>query len=35
MKELYKFFKFNGKVTDITDYDRETLEVFSWSFKDD
>jgi hypothetical protein len=29
MKELYKFFKFNGKVTDITDYDRETLEVFS------
>jgi hypothetical protein len=29
MKELYKFFKFNGKVTDITDYDKETLEVFS------
>ena len=29
MKELYKFFKFNGKVTDITEYDRETLEVFS------
>lgn len=29
MKELYKFFKFNGKVIDIDDYDPETLEVFS------
>jgi hypothetical protein len=28
MKELYKFFKFNGKVTDITDYDRN-FRVFS------
>jgi hypothetical protein len=29
MKELYKFFKFNGKVVDIEDYDPHTLEVFS------
>ena len=29
MKELYKFFKFNGKVVDIDDYDPEILEVFS------
>jgi len=29
MKELYKFFKFNGKVLDITDFDPHTLEVFS------
>jgi len=29
MKELYKFFKFNGKVIDIADYDPHTLEVFS------
>ena len=29
MKELYKFFKFNGKVIDIDDYDPENLEVFS------
>jgi hypothetical protein len=29
MKELYKFFKFNGKVVDIDDFDPETLEVFS------
>ena len=28
MKELYKFFKYNGKVVDITDYDPE-LSVFS------
>jgi hypothetical protein len=28
-KELYKFFKFNGKVVDIDDFDPETLEVFS------
>jgi hypothetical protein len=28
MKELYKFFKFNGKVVDIDDFDPETLEVF-------
>ncbi len=29
MKELYKFFKYNGKVVDITDYDPSTLSVFS------
>lgn len=29
MKELYKFFKFNGKVVDINDFDPHTLEVFS------
>jgi hypothetical protein len=28
-KELYKFFKFNGKVVDVKDYDPENLEVFS------
>ena len=29
MKELYKFFKYNGKVIDIENYDPETLEIFS------
>ncbi|WP_296383942.1 TonB-dependent receptor [Winogradskyella sp.] len=29
MKELYKFFKYNGKVVDITDYDVSNLSVFS------
>jgi hypothetical protein len=29
MKELYKFFKFNGKVIDIVDYKPENLRVFS------
>jgi hypothetical protein len=29
MKELYKFFKFNGKVVDIEDYNIENLSVFS------
>ena len=29
MKELYKFFKYNGKVVDITEYDPNTLNVFS------
>ncbi|MFC5195015.1 MULTISPECIES: TonB-dependent receptor [Bizionia] len=29
MKELYKFFKYNGKVVDITDYDSSVLNVFS------
>ncbi|WP_282070319.1 TonB-dependent receptor [Olleya namhaensis] len=29
MKELYKFFKYNGKVVDITDFDPATLDVFS------
>ena len=29
MKELYKFFKYNGKVVDITDYDPSILDIFS------
>ncbi|MEN8667083.1 MAG: TonB-dependent receptor [Flavobacteriaceae bacterium] len=29
MKELYKFFKYNGKVMDIIDYDPEVLDIFS------
>jgi hypothetical protein len=29
MKELYKFFKYNGKVVDITDFDTFNLSVFS------
>lgn len=29
MKELYKFFKFNGKLADITDYDPTHLDIFS------
>ena len=29
MKELYKFFKFNGKVVDIKNYNPKNLEVFS------
>ena len=29
MKELYKFFKFNGKVIDIVDYNPNFLQVFS------
>ncbi|PWA05396.1 TonB-dependent receptor [Flavobacterium psychrotolerans] len=29
MKELFKFFKFNGKVVDIVDYNPDNLEVFS------
>jgi hypothetical protein len=29
MKELYKFFKYNGKVVDIEDYNPEILNVFS------
>ena len=29
MKELYKFFKYNGKVIDITDYDKKLLSIFS------
>jgi hypothetical protein len=31
MKELYKFFKFNGKVVDIKLYDEKILEIFSRS----
>ncbi|MFD0862290.1 TonB-dependent receptor [Sungkyunkwania multivorans] len=29
MKELYKFFKYNGKVVDIFDYDPDILQIFS------
>lgn len=29
MKELYKFFKYNGKVVDITDYDASVMDIFS------
>jgi len=29
IKELYKFFKFNGKVVDIENYNPKNLEVFS------
>ncbi|MDX1470593.1 MAG: TonB-dependent receptor [Flavobacteriaceae bacterium] len=29
MKELYKFFKYNGKVVDITDFDNSILTIFS------
>ena len=29
MKELYKFFKYNGKMLDIKDYDPENLDIFS------
>jgi len=29
MKELYKFFKYNGKVVDITEFDEKNLKVFS------
>lgn len=29
MKELYKFFKFNGKIVDIKDYNPDVLNIFS------
>lgn len=29
MKELYKFFKYNGKMLDIKDFDTEILDIFS------
>ena len=29
MKELYKFFKYNGKVVDIEDFNKENLNIFS------
>ncbi len=29
MKELYKFFKYNGKVVDIVNYDPDILDIFS------
>jgi hypothetical protein len=34
MKELYKFFKFNGKVIDVEDYDDEKFKkIFHVKFK--
>ena len=29
MKELYKFFAYNGKVIDVAGYDKENLKIFS------
>jgi hypothetical protein len=29
MKELYKYFKFNGRITDISDFEPDILEIFS------
>src|SRR5690606_2083370 len=29
MKELYKFFKYNGKLVDIKDFDPEIMDIFS------
>jgi hypothetical protein len=29
MKELYKFFAYNGKVVDVENYDKENLKIFS------
>ena len=29
MKELYKFFKYNGKLQDIVDYDADMMDIFS------
>lgn len=29
MKELYKYFKFNGRITDLDDFDPDILEIFS------
>ena len=29
VKELYKFFKYNEKVVDITDYNKEYLNIYS------
>jgi hypothetical protein len=29
MKELYKFFAYNGKVVDFTDFDKDHLKIFS------
>jgi hypothetical protein len=29
MKELYKFFKYNNKVVDITNYDQDVMDIFS------
>ena len=29
MKELYKFFKFNGKVVDVTNFEKDSLNIYS------
>ncbi len=29
MKELYKYFKFNGRISDLVDFDPDILEIFS------
>ena len=29
MKEFYKFFKYNGKIVDIFDFNKEYLSIFS------
>ena len=29
MKDFYKFFKYNGKVVDIFDFDKNYLDIFS------
>ena len=29
MKDFYKFFKYNGKIVDIFDYENEYLSIFS------
>ena len=29
MKELYKFFKFNGKVVDVINFKRNSLSIYS------
>jgi len=29
MKELYKFFKFNGKVVDVANFKKESLSIYS------
>lgn len=29
MKELYKYFKYNGRIVDITTFDPDILEIFS------
>ncbi len=34
MKELYKFFKYNGRLVDIKNYDKTILEVFSSTILD-
>ena len=29
MKELYKFFKFNGKVVDVINFKKDSLKIYS------